>query len=481
MSQVSQRKKRVLLAGVAPSYLSLFRENLGDEILIAQVAKDDTLTNEMVLMTDLVILGLDDGEHLANRFANIMADTTSEQMIYHIGGVEPSVELKLRLPMLRALSLPVNFDYLRGVLDSVQFDKAKIMRLDEEHNRLRALYEISSALLKVSDRMQIAPSLEYTLPQLLDASLILLVFPSSTNQIVFLHAQDPVGPARVKVLTTHLRDAWDVLRSDLRINWGFLETIANGADSPRDLTLKASSFMTTPISRGRQTEGFLTVLPRAEIHLDETFLQTFFVIGDLVSVLIQNLDLREELQRRATHDGLTGLFNRQTLIEGLEKECRRSQRYRQPVCVVMFDIDSFKQVNDRFGHQAGDEVLRVISCRLLDTLREIDVAGRAGGEEFICVLVNTDIEGGTSWAERFREIIASNPIYHEGREIRVTISLGVAVASGEDAIVDTLIGRADSALYDAKYGGKNRVIASSSDSSGFIPINRSWLLEDKKE
>jgi diguanylate cyclase (GGDEF)-like protein len=473
---VTHRKnKRVLLAGLPASLVAQFRENCGVEVQVATVAKDDTLTNEMVTLSDVVVIGLADEEYLANRFANLIGDVASPQIIFYMSDTEPSESLKSRLPTMKRLPTPVNFTYLQGVLDSIQFDKARMLRFDEEQNRLRALYEISSSLLKVNDRHNIGQALDQSLPQLLDAAMILLVFPASPTPIVFYHSQEPIGPQKIEALTTHLRDAWDVLRSDSHVDWSFLLSLRNGLDTERDKALKASSFMTTPISRGKQTEGFLSVLPRTEIHLDETFLQTFFVIGDLISVLIQNLDLKDELQRRATHDGLTGLLNRQTLMEMLEKECRRSQRYRQPVCVVMFDLDQFKSINDRFGHQAGDEVLREVARRMLLSVREIDIAGRCGGEEFVCVLVNTNMEGGRIWAERFREVVAGMPVIHDGRSISVTASLGVAVAAGEDAIADTIIGRADTALYEAKNSGRNSVVIASEESGVYIPIKKTWV------
>ena len=472
----TKKSKRILLAGLSPTMVFLFRENCDPEVQLVTVSKDDTLTNEMVAQSDIMIMNLADGEYLAHRFANIYAGFGAPQVMFYVGDVEPTAELRARMPTLKKLPTPINFTYLQGVLDSIQIDKAWLLRFDEEQHRLRSLYEISSSLLKVTDRLQIATALEASLPHLLDGSTTLLVFPGAPKPILFMHSCDPIGPLRIAALTTHLCDAWGVLRSDLNIDWNFLQAIRSGPDTERDATLKASSFMTTPIAHGKKTEGFLTVLPRAEIHLDETFLQTFFVIGDLISVLIQNLELKEELQQRATHDGLTGLFNRQTLMEALEKECRRSQRYRQPVCVVMFDLDQFKSVNDRHGHQAGDEVLREVSRRLQESVREIDIAGRAGGEEFVCVLVNTQLEGGRIWAERFREVIASRPVQFDGREISITASLGVAVASGEDAIADSLIGRADTALYDAKHGGRNGVVCASEEIGAYTPIKNSWTI-----
>jgi len=451
-----QKVKRILLAGVKPQEAETFQAQLGPEVLVWAVGSDDTLSTDMVENVNVVVMNLDQGESIGFRLARQI--TESGCKVFLVGNAPPSRDLLGRLPSAQHFPGPVDFPYLRGILDAAQIDSDRLKFLDEEQSRVRGLYEVSSALLKVTTRMHIAPVMDSALPGLINAHLILLVFPADPQPIVFLNSPHGLSPHVLEALRVHLKEAWDILRSDMQVDWGWLGALANVPDDGIAPDVRPSSFMTTPISSGAQTRGFLTVLPRHEEDLNESFLQTFFVIGDLISVVIHNLELRERLEDRAMHDGLTKLLNHQTLIEQLERECRRSQRYGQAVCIVMFDLDHFKSINDTHGHQAGDEVLRVVANRLRDSIREMDIAGRMGGEEFITVLINTDLEGGRMWADRFRASMAEECIEFEGKEIHLTASFGVSGAAGEGAVVRDLIARADTAMYEAKRGGRNAVV-----------------------
>lgn len=458
----ASRTKRILLADLDPEDAAALRENLGPDVVIWSFSSEDTMVAD-IGGADMVIANLSQGHSVLYRIARLLGDNAHGCKLFTIGNETIPDELRQRFPTLRALRVPIDFSYIRRVLDSAQIDSARIRSLGEEQSRVRGLYEISSALLKVVNRMHIAPVLEQSLPELLDSYMILLVFPADPHPIIFLHAPEGLSVRILDSLRQHLREAWEILRTDQRVEWDWLTALADAPDDDLSFPVKPSSFMTTPISSGSQTRGFLTVLPRCEEDLDETFLQTFFVVGDLISVLIHNLELRERLEDRAMHDGLTKLLNRQTLMENLEKECRRSQRYGQSICVVMFDIDHFKRINDRYGHQAGDEALRFVADKLRESVREMDLAGRCGGEEFISILVNTDIEGGKNWAERFRRQLEEATIHHKGKDIKLTASFGVAAASGAAAVVDQMIGRADDALYKAKAGGRNVVVVDQSE------------------
>jgi diguanylate cyclase (GGDEF)-like protein len=157
----------------------------------------------------------------------------------------------------------------------------------------------------------------------------------------------------------------------------------------------------------------------------------------------------------AQRDGLTGLANRRTLLAHTQRERVRAMRYQQPVSLVMLDLDLFKQLNDSHGHAAGDRALKHVAelCRQL--LRESDVAGRIGGEEFALVLANTDAAGALQLAERLRERLAGSatPDCPAGG---LTASFGVAQHQASDATLEIWFARADQALYAAKHGGRNR-------------------------
>jgi diguanylate cyclase (GGDEF)-like protein len=165
---------------------------------------------------------------------------------------------------------------------------------------------------------------------------------------------------------------------------------------------------------------------------------------------------REALRLQATHDGLTGLYNRTTIMDKLDDELSRSQRSGLPVSVVMLDIDRFKQINDTRGHLVGDAVLREAAQRLKTAARRYDAVGRYGGEEFLVVLPGCDAVAAEAQAERLREAIGGTPFNCTGQSIPLTVSLGVACTL--HCAPEVLLREADDALYEAKGGGRNRTV-----------------------
>ena len=166
----------------------------------------------------------------------------------------------------------------------------------------------------------------------------------------------------------------------------------------------------------------------------------------------------EELDRIARHDSLTELHNRRHLEEHLHAMVVGSVRRKQPVGVLLVDIDHFKLVNDTYGHGVGDEVLCEVAARLQTGLRADDVAGRWGGEEFLVLLPQTGLEGSTAVAERMRSAVDAEPVaISDGGLIEVTVSIGCTAAVAPNG--EELVRRADSALYEAKAAGRNQVVA----------------------
>jgi len=136
-----------------------------------------------------------------------------------------------------------------------------------------------------------------------------------------------------------------------------------------------------------------------------------------------------------------------------------SSRYRQPLGVLMLDADHFKSVNDRFGHNGGDKVLRSLVLSIRTTLRESDLIGRVGGEEFVVLSPGADLAGTMMLAERVRATVEKTPLTIDGQSVTLTVSVGVANAASSDRDGNTLLQRADAALYAAKRAGRNRVEA----------------------
>jgi len=163
-------------------------------------------------------------------------------------------------------------------------------------------------------------------------------------------------------------------------------------------------------------------------------------------------------ERLATIDDLTGLWNRRVLLERLDLEVERARRFNAPLSVLMMDIDHFKRINDEHGHAMGDAVLRNIGGIVRDELRQVDIAGRCGGEEFCILLPGTPVAGGLTLAEALRQEIEHFAHAHAGRALTATASFGLAsLGPGDELDSTSLLKAADDALYRAKRAGRNRV------------------------
>jgi diguanylate cyclase (GGDEF)-like protein len=183
---------------------------------------------------------------------------------------------------------------------------------------------------------------------------------------------------------------------------------------------------------------------------------------DLVLVQ-QKFELEQELKNQAElqaqTDYLTGVFNRRRFVELAERELARSIRFQRPFALLVIDIDHFKAVNDTWGHSVGDKVLQQVAQLIRDTLREEDIFGRTGGEEFAAVIVEADCEGAVEIAGRLCATVSEAVIApQEGERIRVSISIGLSRRNGRSIPFASLLDEADSAMYEAKQSGRNRVL-----------------------
>jgi diguanylate cyclase (GGDEF)-like protein len=195
---------------------------------------------------------------------------------------------------------------------------------------------------------------------------------------------------------------------------------------------------------------------RWEFVVTTVVFTTLALIGPTVvgtRIIRRDRALQEEITRLSQEDHLTGLLNRRQITQLLDNEVRRALRYDATFSVIMMDIDNFKSVNDRFGHQAGDTVLKKIADVIRKGVRATDLIGRWGGEEFIILSPETDVAGSILLAEKMRSLLEANDF---GKIGDITASFGVAAFNQSDDC-ETVIGRADAGLYAAKNGGKNRV------------------------
>jgi len=185
----------------------------------------------------------------------------------------------------------------------------------------------------------------------------------------------------------------------------------------------------------------------------------FSVIGMLCLFWIEVLKMEDRLTSMAYGDSLTGLPNRRAVVMRFDEQASHARRTGRPFALMLFDIDFFKKVNDTYGHQAGDAVLRHLAATLTAAKRQEDLLGRVGGEEFVMLLYDTGRPDARTMAERMRELVAKSAATHEGKDIAITISGGVAEFPVDGDCWDKLFGKADERLYRSKAEGRNRITA----------------------
>jgi len=173
-----------------------------------------------------------------------------------------------------------------------------------------------------------------------------------------------------------------------------------------------------------------------------------------VTDLVRNA---ERLERLATTDEMTGICNRRHFLTLAETEWRRFRDDGAPFALLILDVDLFKSINDRFGHNVGDAVIRSVAAICQREKRDADILARIGGEEFVLLLPQTRRDEAVGFAEKLRQRVETEPFVHDGESVRLTISIGVAEAEAGMAEIGDIMKRADQALYDAKRGGRNRV------------------------
>jgi diguanylate cyclase (GGDEF)-like protein len=228
-------------------------------------------------------------------------------------------------------------------------------------------------------------------------------------------------------------------------------------EPPPERQYKTSSFLSSPVMLGDQNIAVINFTDKAGGGTFETSdLELFLEISPQIAVAIDRALLKEsagQYKQLSLTDSLTGLLNRRYIEERLVEEVKRSNRHGFPMSYIMVDVDHFKSYNDKFGHPAGDEALKIVANVFRDTLRGADVAARVGGEEFAILLPQTTNSEAAMIAERLRANVESAAFPHR----KVTVSIGVASCSSELCTTTGMINAADKACYAAKNSGRNIV------------------------
>ncbi len=273
---------------------------------------------------------------------------------------------------------------------------------------------------------------------------VLVVLEGSSSGGLFVFKQDTLLIGRDVDADVILKDG-RVSRSHARLTWKNMErTLEDPECVIEDLKSRNGVFVNGKrIHTHRLQDG-------DRIHCGATLLG--FYIKDE-----KELNADQKLLTMATTDGLTGLANRLYFDAEARREIDRARRYKRPLSFLAIDIDHFKNINDTYGHAAGDTVLRQLARLLLVTLREGDVVGRLGGEEFGALLPETDRKGAEITAERIRQRVADRNFQHDDQKIHVTVSIGVEEYRTDYGTRAEFFDAADKALYQAKSEGRNRV------------------------
>lgn len=220
-----------------------------------------------------------------------------------------------------------------------------------------------------------------------------------------------------------------------------------------------------------QNAGPVTIFSGATFSVVPVFLMMVnlgLLFGTLGLILLASERMRARLEHLASHDALTGLLSRGGFSPLVEHTLAFAKRQRQTASLAILDVDLFKQVNDRYGHQTGDAALRVVAQVLRAQLRQIDLCARFGGEEFAVLLPACDLQGAAQIAERVREAIAAAPIPHDPEPFHLTVSIGLSATSPTNTEFQQLYREADKALYSAKANGRNRVEKAVDEPDGMV-------------
>jgi diguanylate cyclase (GGDEF)-like protein len=267
---------------------------------------------------------------------------------------------------------------------------------------------------------------------------------------------------------------WHALHGDTRgaeyvLQWGELarQLLAAGPDSaPTEPAQTAVGF---PLIAGGKTLGVLGVRPGASpLAADRRHILD--AAAALLAVSVTNAQLFREVRESSVRDGLTGCFTRAHSLEIVDAELRRARRTQMPVTLIMFDLDYFKGINDRYGHLCGDAVLAAVGKRMKEVLRGSDLKCRYGGEEFLVLLPETPLHGARRVADTLRREIADRPVSWAGEAVSVTASFGLAQAMPGEVNVEELVAAADAAMYRAKAHGRNCIKDASESDTHVFPV-----------
>jgi two-component system, cell cycle response regulator len=330
--------------------------------------------------------------------------------------------------------------------------------LDRKLFEVTLLSEIGRVARSVMSFDESFTSVMSAVARVVDFTVGAMAFVEEDDLDVFLLLQRPAAPTFVEEAKARLLEAIASARTGApfaRVQARLFAPSGGGEEETGSL----GGFASFPVIASGRLSGLLAIGGKEAVRVGAEREALLTQAANQAHIVLENSRLFERIRNLSVRDGLTDLYNHKHTMELLATEVSRAGRYEEGLSLIMLDIDHFKKINDEHGHQAGDSVLRDVARLLRDTLRNIDAVGRYGGEEFAAILPHTSHDDGLRTAERVRAAVADHPFRVGNRELRVTVSVGVASFPSDAAdSPGALVREADRALYKAKHAGRNAVM-----------------------
>jgi len=285
---------------------------------------------------------------------------------------------------------------------------------------------------------------------------------------LMLFLQSPVGQPSIDKFVANVRRRYRAisgkdLPDEIRIQMEGLP-VSDTDDAPLAL------FYTVPILAEGEIRGLLCLAAESDDAMTDTDMLFLYHAANLLGTVLMTFRRMKQL---AIRDGLTGLYNQRGVDERLESVWQLSRRYQHRVSIAMLDVDRFKAVNDTYGHQIGDQVLRELAELILQNARATDIVGRYGGDELVIIFPNTSQDDLRGFCERLRDAVSTHSFCHGTHDLSLSISVGLSSSEGEERLDQTseaVVSQADQALYFSKQNGRNRVSIWSHESNRAVPL-----------
>jgi diguanylate cyclase (GGDEF)-like protein len=323
---------------------------------------------------------------------------------------------------------------------------------------LNLIVEVARALTSELDLRGLFGKIKDQVRRVIDAPLFMVAFAGEAHTVTLeylVEGDREFPPQRYPIEGTIVGRVFETGAPVLVANVAERERLTQTAVG--EGAVKVQSVLAVPLTIGGEIIGALAVQSYAQSAYSDRHIELLTAIAEQSAVAVRNATLYERAKLRADHDALTGLPNKQTLLDRLSFELKRAQREHGRLALLMMDVDQFKGINDSYGHQFGDAVLKVVAGSLHAVARGSDVVGRFGGDEFCAILPGADGDAARAFVERLRSDVEARPVKHGGHSpVPISLSIGFGAYPEDADNLDQLVAAADAALYSDKRGERAR-------------------------